>query len=57
VAEETVPASGVSRFFDVEYPLPAGVLEGKERVTVRFQAADGREIAAVYGIRMVRAQR
>jgi hypothetical protein len=57
VAEQTLPASGVSRFVDLEYALSAAVLEGKERVTVRFQAAEGREIAAVYGIRVVDAQR
>jgi hypothetical protein len=55
VAEQTLPPSGVSRFLDMEYPLPAGLVEGKQKVTVRFQAAEGREIAPVFGIRMVRA--
>jgi hypothetical protein len=57
VAEQTLPPSGASRFLDVEYPLPPAVLDGKPQVTVRFQAAEGREIAAVYGIRLVHAQR
>jgi hypothetical protein len=57
VAEQTLPPSGASRFLDVEYPLPPAVLDGKQQVTVRFQAAEGREIAAVYGIRLVHAQR
>jgi hypothetical protein len=52
VADETLPASGASRFLDVEHPLPAALLEGKEKVTVRFQALEGREIAAVFGIRL-----
>ncbi len=42
-------------FFDVEYALPTDVLKGKQKVTVRFQATGGNEIAAVYGIRTVRA--
>jgi len=41
-------------FFDVEYPLPAGMVKGKTKVTVRFQATGGNELAAVYGIRVVR---
>ena len=42
-------------FFDLEYPLPADLVKGKPKVTVRFQATGGNELAAVYGIRTVRA--
>lgn len=45
----------VVRFFDVEYVLPESLFKGKEKVTVRFQATNGNEIAAVYGLRMIRA--
>lgn len=41
-------------FFDVEYKLPAETTKGKQKVTVRFQATGGNELAAVYGIRTVR---
>ena len=41
-------------FFDVEYPVPAELVKGKQKVTVRFQATQGNEIAAVFGIRMIR---
>jgi len=44
-----------SGFFEVEYKIPAELIQGKQKVTVRFQAASGSEIAAVYGIRMIRA--
>jgi len=44
-----------SGFFDVEYKIPAEAVQGKQKVTVRFQAVGGSEIAAVYGIRMIRA--
>ena len=42
------------RFYDVEYAIPAGLLKGKDQLTVRFQAAEGSQIATVFGLRMVR---
>jgi len=45
----------VARFFDVEYSIPAELVKKKQKVTVRFQATNGNEIAAVFGIRMIRA--
>jgi hypothetical protein len=45
----------VPRFFDVEYALPEAVVRGKTAVTARFEAAEGSETAAVYGLRMIRA--
>jgi hypothetical protein len=57
VGEETLPGAGTSRFFDVEYPLPASLVAGRQRVTVRFQATPGREVAPVYGIRSIRRAR
>src|SRR5499427_6086021 len=41
-------------FFDVEYPIPAELIEGKQKVTVRFEAPAGSDIPGVFGIRMVR---
>ncbi len=41
-------------FFDVEYKLPAESTRGKQKITVRFQATGGNELAAVYWIRTVR---
>jgi len=40
----------------VEYPLPTRLVEGRQKVTVRFQSTEGREIAAVFGVRVVRAE-
>ena len=53
--EQTVQRRGPQRFFDVEYPMPAEMVKGKTKVTVRFRATGGNEIAAVFGIRMIRA--
>jgi DUF1680 family protein len=60
VADQTVERRSPERtagFFDVEYQVPADLVKGKQKVTVRFQATGGNEIAAVYGIRVVRADR
>jgi DUF1680 family protein len=43
------------RFFDVEYALPSELVAGKQKVTVRFEAASGGDIPGVFGIRMIRA--
>jgi len=55
VAEAEVDRSEPPRFYDVAYPLPAGVVAGKEQVTVRLQAKPESQIATVFGLRMVRA--
>jgi DUF1680 family protein len=55
LGQQTVERNGAPHFFDVEYPIPAEVVSGKQKVTIRFQATDGNEIAAIFGIRMVRA--
>lgn len=43
------------RFSDVEYPLPADLVAGKKKVTVRFDATNGRSTPSVFGIRIVRS--
>jgi hypothetical protein len=42
-------------FFDVAYDVPADLVAGKKKVTVRFEGLDGRETANVFGLRIVRA--
>ena len=55
VGSQKVTRSSPPRFFDVEYAIPANVVQGKKKVTVRFQATNSNQIAAVFGIRMIRA--
>ena len=59
VGEQTIerspPGSAAGHFFEVEYKVPPDVLKDKKKVTVRFQAVGGNEIAAVFGIRTIRA--
>jgi len=55
VGEQEVTRSSPPRFFDVEYAIPANLVQGKEKVAVRFQATNDNQIATVFGIRMIRA--
>jgi len=43
-------------FSDVSYAIPADLITGKKKVTVRFQATSGNEIHGVFGVRTVRAE-
>jgi hypothetical protein len=54
LAEEQFPFDSESRFFDREYELPASIVEGKQRITVRFQATGTNETSPVYGLRLIR---
>ena len=42
-------------FFDVEYAIPAGLAQGKQKVTVRFEAPEGNDIPGVFGVRIIHA--
>ncbi|MBE7501035.1 MAG: hypothetical protein HS113_12145 [Verrucomicrobiales bacterium] len=55
VGQQRIERRGPMRFFDVEYPVPAELVRDKQRVTVRFQATEGNEVGAVFGLRMIRA--
>lgn len=56
VAEQTVEKDGSApHFFDAHYALPEDLVKDKQKVTIRFQATNGNEIAAVFGLRMIRA--
>lgn len=55
IATQTLERRGPVKFFDVEYPIPADLLKGKQKVTVKFIAVPGSEIGAVYGLRTIRA--
>lgn len=59
VGEQTIerspPGSAAGKFFDVEIKLPADLIKDKKKVTIRFQAVGPNEVAAIYGIRTIRA--
>ena len=55
LAAQEVERTRPPGFFDVSYPLPAALTQGKAKITVRFQAQDGSEIATLFGLRLLRA--
>jgi hypothetical protein len=55
IGTEEVKVGSPPRFYDAQYALPAELLKDKQKVTVRFQATDGNEIATIFGLRMIRA--
>jgi hypothetical protein len=48
------PNRSATGFWDAVYPLPAALLTGKSKITVRFVATGESRIVPVYGIRIVR---
>jgi len=54
VSHQVVENSDPERFFDVEYVIDSTLIEGKKKVTIRFEAAEENSIASVFGIRMIR---
>lgn len=54
IAQQKVERTDPGRFYDVQYPVPAALVQGKSKVAVRFQAEEGNQIAAVFGVRMAR---
>jgi uncharacterized protein len=55
IADQTVERGTQQRFYETEYAIPADVVHGKSKVTVRFKAAAGSTVATVFGVRMIRA--
>jgi DUF1680 family protein len=43
------------QFVDLEYPLPADLVQGKQKITLRFEAQAESEIPGVFGVRVIRA--
>jgi DUF1680 family protein len=55
VATPSIVDNSVSGFYDARIVVPANLLTGKEKVTVRFQATGNGRIPTVFGVRMIRA--
>ena len=55
IANQRVTRSSPARFYDVEYAINANMIKDKEKVTIRFEAPEGNVVAAIFGIRMIRA--
>jgi hypothetical protein len=55
-AEPHLSPDQEKQFVDVSYVIPAELVAGKSKVTVRFQATDGNDIGGIFGVRTVRAE-
>ena len=50
------PGAPTKGYFNVEYAIPPEAVQGKQKVTVRFQATGGNATAGVFAIRIVRVE-
>ena len=57
IATQKLNASKPSQFMDVTYDIPADVTEGKQNVTVKFQAHPGAVVGGVFGCRILKSRR
>ena len=57
ISHQEVTRSYPQRFIDVEYSIDTGLIKGKDKITVRFEAAEGSTVAAVFGIRVIRVDK
>ncbi|MFC2167221.1 beta-L-arabinofuranosidase domain-containing protein [Acidobacteriota bacterium] len=53
ISHQEVTRSYPQRFINIEYSIDEKIIKGKEKVTVRFEAAEGSSVSSVYGIRMI----
>lgn len=54
IAADKLEGRPNNRFYDVTYPLPAEVTDGKSTVVIKIQAREGKAGPSVAGVRMVR---
>ena len=57
LAKETLASGQTAKFYDVEYPVPKELAAGKDKITVRFQAADRSDIGPIFGLRTILRRR
>jgi DUF1680 family protein len=56
LATERIGLTDPPRFYDVAYAVPPALVRGKERVTLRFEATEGSQVATVFGVRVIRGE-
>ena len=55
IATQTLERNHPDEFFDETYAVPVALTQGKDRVTVRFQAKPGNTAGGVFGLRVLKA--
>jgi len=56
IATQKLNNNRPDRFYDEVHPLPEKLTQGKERITVKFQAHPGSTAGGVFGLRVLRGQ-
>lgn len=56
IATQKLENNKPGEFFDVEYPVPADLVAGREFIALKFMAHPGKRAGGVFGIRMVSAE-
>jgi hypothetical protein len=54
IATQTLNRNKPDEFFEVEHPIPAELVRGKKKVTVKFQGHPGNMAGGVFGCEMLR---
>jgi uncharacterized protein len=54
IATQELKGGTPNKFFDVEYAIPAEVVNGKNKVVVRVQSSNGKTAGRVFGCRTIR---
>ncbi len=52
-----LPNANASGFYDAQYAIPANLVAGKTKVTVKFQANGNGRVAPVFGVRTIKSDR
>jgi hypothetical protein len=55
VGDESLPKSSEARFVDARYVIPAALIQGKQKITVRVQGSGDLDTGAVFGVRLIRS--
>jgi len=53
IATGQLKSTGKEEYYGTEYPITKQLTEGKEKVTVRFQAPEGKQVPRVFEVRIV----
>ena len=54
IATQKLNNNRPDQFYDEVHPLPEKLTQGKERITVKFQAHPGNTAGGVFGVRTMR---
>jgi hypothetical protein len=56
IATQQLQADHPGKFFDVEYPVPEALTQGRTKVRVRFAPPERNTAGPVFGVRLFTAQ-